>query len=123
MNYMEVFEEYLNNGVSASTADDRIEKLLPDILASGNIKEYEKAVYCRTYFQRYKQYNTGEIGAKDLLLFIRDFVLYVGRFQFPRLISDVVERQGNELGVFVADDGAVDVVDMFQKFYLQIVAL
>lgn len=112
MNYIEVFEEYLNNGISASTADARIEKLLPVILSSGNIKEYEKASYCRTYFQRYKQYNTGEIGPNDLLLFIRDFILYVGRFRFPRLISDAVERQGSELGVFVADDGAVDVVDM-----------
>lgn len=112
MNYMEVFERYLNNEISVTTADAIIEKMLPEILVSGNIKEYEKAIYCRTYFQRYKQYNSGEIGAKDLLLFIRDFVIYVGRFQFPRLISDVVDRQGSELGVFVAADGAVDVIDI-----------
>ena len=40
MNYMEVFERYLNNEISVTTADAIIEKMLPEILVSGNIKEY-----------------------------------------------------------------------------------
>lgn len=111
MEYMEVFSSYLNNEISVSTADLKIKKLLPVLLESGLIKEHAKALLCRTYFQRYKQYDSGEINPKDLLIFIRDIVLYMGRFKFPRLITDVVDRYGDELGVIVAPDGAVDVVD------------
>lgn len=111
MEYMEVFKSYLNNEISLSTADIKIEKMLPVLLESGLIKEYAKASLCRTYFQRYKQYNSGEINPKDLLLFIRDFVLYLGRFKFPRLITDVVERYGDQLDVIVAPDGAIDVIE------------
>lgn len=112
MEYMEVFKEYLKNEISLSTADIKIEKMLPVLMENGFIKEYAKASLCRTYFQRYKQYNSGEIKPKDLLIFIRDFILYLGRFKFPRLITDVVERYGDELGVIVAPDGAIDVVDI-----------
>lgn len=115
MEYMEVFRNYLNDEISVSTADLKIEKMLPVLLEKGLVKEYAKALLCRTYFQRYKQYNSGKIGPKDLLIFIRDFVLFMGRFKFPRLISDVVERYGDELGVVVAQDGAIDVVERCPK--------
>ena len=118
MNFLEVFEDYLNNNISANSAEIKIDKMLIKLSAIGNTKDYEKASYCKTYFQRYRQYNSGKISAKDLLLFIRDFVIYVGRFHFPRLISDVVERQGNELGVFVAKDGAVDVAELYPEVLL-----
>lgn len=118
MEYMEVFSNYLNDEVSVTTADLKIEKMLPGLLESGLIKEYAKASLCRTYFQRYKQYNSGKISPKDLLIFIRDFVLFMGRFKFPRLITDVVERYGDESGVVVAQDGAIDVVDRCPKTLL-----
>lgn len=115
MEYMEVFSSYLNDEISETTADLKIEKMLPVLLENGLVKEYAKASLCRTYFQRYKQYNSGKIGPKDLLIFIRDFVLFMGRFRFPRLITDVVERYGDELGVVVAQDGAIDVVERCPK--------
>lgn len=115
MEYMEVFNGYLKDEISVTTADLKIKKMLPVLLESGLIKEYAKASLCRTYFQRYKQYNSGKIGPKDLLIFIRDFILFMGRFNFPRLITDVVERYGDELGVIVAQDGAIDVVDKCPK--------
>ncbi len=113
MDFMEVFFEYLNNEIPLSSAELRIEKMLPELMSKGNIKEYEKAVLCLTYFKRYQQYNSGQISGKDLLLFLRDFVLYMGRFHFPKLIVDVVERNGAELGVLVAADGAVDVAEKY----------
>ena len=115
MEYMEVFKSYLEEEISVTTADLKIKKMLPVLLGNGLIKEYAKASLCRTYFQRYKQYNSGKIGSKDLLIFIRDFVLFMGRFKFPRLIADIVERYGDDLGVIVAQDGAIDVVDKFPK--------
>lgn len=115
MEYMEVFNSYLKDEISVTTAELKIEKMIPELMESGLIKEFAKASLCRTYFQRYKQYNSGKIGPKDLLIFIRDFVLFMGRFKFPRLITDVVERYGDELGVIVAQDGAIDVVEKCPK--------
>jgi len=113
MDYIEVFFGYLENKMSLSTAELKIEKMLPFLMSSGRTKDYEKAVLCLTYFKRYQQYNAGQISGKDLLLFIRDFVLFMGRSRFPRLIVDVVERYGDELGVLVAADGAIDVVEKY----------
>ena len=104
MNYMEVFLEYLNNELGLSVAETKIEKMLPALQQNGRIKDYEKASLCLTYFKRYRQYNSGEINAKDLLLFVRDFVLFMGRFKFPRLNTDVVDRYGDYLNVIIAPD-------------------
>lgn len=110
---MEMFFKYLNNELELSVAKTKIEKMLPILQRNGRIKDYEKALLCQTYFKRYEQYNSGEIKEKDLLLSIRDFVLFMGRFKFPRLITDVVDRYGDELNVFIAPDGAVDVAEKF----------
>lgn len=111
MDYMEVFHEYLQGNITRNSAEIEIGKIMPALLNAGKNREYAKASLCLTYFKRYQQYNTGQINAKDLVLFIRDFVLFLGRFQFPRLITEAVNREGNSLGVFVAADGAVDVID------------
>ena len=111
MGYLEVFCEYLGGRMSSSSAEDQISRLLPVLLNEGKSKEYAKASLCMTYFKRCRQYNTGEIKAGDLLLFIRDFVLYVGRFQLPRFVTDVVNREGDALGVIVTDNGEVDVIE------------
>lgn len=111
MGYLEVFREYLNGKTSSSSAEDQIRELLPTLLNEGKNKEYAKASLCVTYFKRCQQYNAGEIKAGDLLLFIRDFVKYVGRFQFPRFVTDVVSREGGPLGVIVTANGEIDVVE------------
>ncbi len=112
MDYMALFREYLSGNITMHTAELQIEELLPKLLSAGQLRDHAKASLCMTYFMRYRQYNTGIITAQDLILFIRDFVLYVGRSQFPHLITDTVKREGSALGVYVATDGAVDVVDM-----------
>lgn len=116
MSFMDVFLSYLKNEISVSLAEQKIEKMLPILRTAGKSKEYAKASLCMTYFKRYHQYNSGQMNPKDLVLFIRDFVLFVGRFRFPRLITDVVEREGASLGVFVALDGAVDVVEKIPEW-------
>lgn len=115
MDFMEVFLEYLENKITIQMAEMKIKKILSTLIALKNARDYAKASLCLTYFKRYNQYNSGQIGAKDLLLFIRDFVLFLGRFPFPRLITDVVSREGSALGIFVASDGAVDVIDNIPK--------
>lgn len=108
MDYMEVFLKCIEGDIDTSKASELIRQQADALLLSGKVKEYEKAVLCLTYFIRYHQYNTGKINGNDLMLFLRDFVLYVGRVRFPRLIQDAVRRDGNKIGLFVAGDGAVD---------------
>ena len=112
MDYMEAFLNCIEGELDTSKALAVIKQQSDELLIAGKVKEYEKAVICLTYFVRYQQYNTGKISAKDLLLFLRDFVLYIGRIQFPRLITDVVRRDGGDLGLFVAEDNAVDAIEI-----------
>ena len=115
MDFMEVFLKYLENKITIQMAEMKIKKILPALITLKNARDYARASLCLTYFKRYNQYNSGQISARDLLLFIRDFVLFWGRFPFPRLITDVVSREGSSLGIFVASDGAVDVIDNIPK--------
>ena len=111
MDCIDIFKRYTNGKLDASEADTLISRQLPDLLKAGRIKDYEKGVFCRTYFLRFRQYNSWQISAKDLLLFLRDFILYVGRFRFPQLITDTVKNSGGDYGLFVAEDDAVDVIE------------
>ena len=78
MDYMEIFLKCIEGDIDTSKASELIRQQADVLLLSGKVKEYEKAVLCLTYFIRYRQYNTGKINGNDLMLFLRDFVLYVG---------------------------------------------
>lgn len=114
MDFIEIFFEYLESRLSASSAEAKIKTLLPEILASGRMRDYVRASMCLTYFKRYRQYNSGQIKAGDLLLFMRDFVLFVGRFRFPKLITDVTSRDGAKLGIYVTAHDEIDVVENYK---------
>lgn len=111
MDYLGIFKEYLDNTITLSSAESKINKILPCLLMNDDRSSYFKATLCLTYFKRYKQYNAGLIKAKDFILFLRDFILFVGKFRFPRFVTDVVLREGTFLGVFVNDYGEIDVLD------------
>ena len=111
MDYLEVFINCLEGNLDASKASELIRQQADTLLLAGKTKEYEKAILCLTFFIRYRQYNTGKISGNDLVLFLRDFVLFVGRVRFPRLIQDAVHRDGNKFNAdavaagFAEDDG------------------
>ena len=115
MDYMEVFYAYLDGSLNINSAEIQMRQLLKSLRDAGRISDLAKASLCLTYFKRYAQYNTGKIKAGDFMLFIRDFVLFVGRFSFPRLVTDAVQRDGESFGVFVAADGAVDALEKIPK--------
>ena len=111
MDYMDIFLEYLDGNIESSTAGIKISKCLPDMKNERDMRDYVKAGMCLTYFKRFQQYNSGKIKAKDFLLFMRDFVLFVGKFRFPRFVTDIVTRDGSSLGVFVNLAGEIDVTE------------
>lgn len=115
MNYLEVFSEYLNKTISSNAAEIKIKSMLPYLQSKERITDYAKATLCITYFKRYKQYDEGIIKAKDLLLFLRDFVLYVGKFRFPQFVTDVVLREGNYLGLYVNQNKEIDVIEKYPE--------
>ena len=115
MDYMEIFQAYLDGSLNINSAEIQMRKLAKDLQNAGQMRELAKASLCMTYFKRYTQYNTGKIKAGDFMLFMRDFVLFVGRFRFPRLVTDAVLREGEAFGVFVATDGAVDALEKVPK--------
>lgn len=115
MDYMDVFRAYLDGKISINSAEMQMGKFLKSLQNAGHICDLAKASLCMTYFKRYGQYNTGQINAGDLMLFIRDFILFIGRFRFPRLITNAVQRDGEPFGVFVAADGAVDALEKIPK--------
>ena len=115
MDFMEIFREYLNDQITTNSAEAKIRALLPELLDAGNITDYVKSSYVLTYFKRYRQYNTTKISAMDLLIFMRDFILFVGRFRFPRLISDAVIKDGKKLGLYLTASGEVDVIELYPE--------
>ena len=115
MDYMDIFQAYLDGSISISSAEIQMRNLAKNLQNSGKMGEHAKAILCITYFKRYTQYNTGRIKTGDFMLFMRDFILFVGRFRFPRLVTDAVLRDGAPFGVFVAADGAVDVLEKVPK--------
>lgn len=115
MDYMEIFQSYLDGSLNISSAEIQMSELARNLRNNGQMHEFVKASLCITYFKRYAQYNTGKIKAGDFMLFIRDFVLFIGRFRFPRLVTDAVLRDGEQFGVFVAADGEVDVLEKVPK--------
>ncbi len=113
MEYINIFLEYLNGNIDTSTAKIKIEQCLLELKNETDMRDYVKANLCITYFKRYQQYNSGKIKAKDLLLFLRDFILFVGKFRFPRFVTDIVNRDGSSLGLFVNMGGEIDVAENF----------
>ena len=107
----DIFQRYTDGEIDNSTANYLIRSQLPNLSKTGRIKDYEQAVYCCTYFLRYRQYDSRKISGKDMLLFLRDFVLYLGRLHFPQLITNTVQNAGSDFGLYVADDGFVDVIE------------
>lgn len=112
MDYMEIFLKCIEGELDTFKANELIKQKSNELLNNGMIKEYEKAVICTTYFLRYHQYNLGKISEKDLLMFIRDFVLYIGKIHFPRLIQDAVRKAGDCFGLFVTDNGEINVKEI-----------
>ncbi len=116
MDYIDVFQQYLSEAITMDSAEIQIKEICTKLQVAGNARECAKATICLSFFRRYKQYNMGKIKIGDLLLFIRDFVLYIGRFQFPQQITEAVQKRGDAFGVFVAGDGAVDVIDTLPPY-------
>lgn len=116
MSYIDAFKDYGRRQVSANDAITRITEDYTKLLLAGNIREATKAQLCLTFFSRYSQYNKGIISRQDLLLFLRDFILFVGRFPIPAILENAIRESGNDYGLDIAEDGYVDAASILPEW-------
>lgn len=116
MSYIDTFKDYSQQRISLHDAITKITEDYAKLLNAGNLREAVKANLCLTFFTRYSQYNSGTISKPDLLLFVRDFILFVGRFQMPVILENAIRESGNEYGLGIADDGYVDAASILPEW-------
>lgn len=116
MNYYDIFQAYADKQISEGVAEKKLKSEIEKYVMCGCYKEAAQADIMKTYFIRYRQYNHGEIGVKDFLLNIRDLILFVGKNKLPRLVTDAISRSGSEFGLYVNDEGLVDVSPWYPEY-------
>lgn len=110
MNYHEIFQRYLQKEITENAAVEQLANMIKDCVDAGLFRQATQAEVVRTYFIRYLQYDSGKIGPRDFLLYLRDLILFVGKMRLPRLVMDLVSRYGSETGLYVTKEDSVDVV-------------
>lgn len=117
MSYIELFSDYARGKEPASGAEGRIGEEYARLLGEGKVSEATRAQLCLTFFTRYRQYNSGAISRQDLLLFLRDFILFVGRFPMPAPVEAIIRQSGTEYGLSIAADGCADAADILPEWF------
>ncbi len=118
MNYNEVFQKYLHGEIAEEAAAGQLSVMIKECIDAGWFKEAARAEVVRTYFIRYRQYDSGEISPRDFLLYLRELILFAGKMRLPRWVTDLVSGSGSETGLYVTGEGSVDVVGRYPE-YLQ----
>lgn len=108
MEYLELFTGYVRGALSPEVAAHRIAQQQEELSRRGLVREAERANLCASYFSHFDRYNHGLISRQDLLLFLRDFILYLGRTKLPPFVEQLVRESGGPFGLSVASDGTVD---------------
>lgn len=115
MTYLDIFRNGLEGHLSREDAKRRLQEEAMNLFRNGQSRDCARAELCLTYFSRYEQYDHQQISVKDLLLFMRDFVLFVGQFHWPRLITDAVRHDGAAFGLYLTSNEEVDVIEQYPK--------
>lgn len=116
MSYIDTLKDYGRHQMSANNAITKITEDYTKLLLARNMREATKAQLCLTFFSRYDQYNKGTISRQDLLLFLRDFILFVGRFPMPTILENAIRASGNDYGLGIAQDGYVDAASILPEW-------
>lgn len=117
MSYIDIFGEFALQKIKANDAVVQIKQELQTLLQKGEKGDAARAKMCLIFFTRYGQYNSGTISRHDLLLFVRDFILFVGRFPMPGIIEYAIRESGTEYGLSVAADGCADAATTLPEWF------
>lgn len=109
----EILKQYLCGALSK----DLTSSYLLEIIKKGINPEAAKARYCLSFIERVKQYQAGEISADELLLCLRDIVLYSGKTQVSKEIVDLVSTRGKNYDLIREADNIVTAVMRLPKWF------
>jgi superfamily II DNA/RNA helicase len=106
MNYHEIIQKYVAGEISNIDALSIL-----DHQQSIN-KEKNRAFklnYYRTCIHRYEQYKEQKISAIELMVFLRDFILILGKLQVNEEIVTLVQEKGHSIGLFTEQNNHINV--------------
>lgn len=106
--YKEIFQDYQNGNISKDEANKSFIKACEEFEKTGNAKEAEKARICSIFILRERQLSINKISKLDFLLFLRDFILFVGRFKPSSSIRSLIKECEQNLSLFEESDGYIN---------------
>lgn len=101
-----ILNQYLSGAISCKLAYSSLEEH-----ANKNIyPQAARARCCMSFIERCKQYDASTITKEELLLSLRDLILFTGKVQIPEQIARVVEKYGNQYDLILEADRWVTAV-------------
>lgn len=109
MIYTEILKQFLNKSIKRNQAETELKSELNNQVSLRNMREASKIRYCLYFVMRYEQYLSGEISLMDYLIFLRDFLLHVGRIQVTDQIYKLVQQHGKLVDITAERDEYISV--------------
>lgn len=106
MDSSEILRQYLSGALSIELAYS----VLEENADKNRYPESAKARCCLNFIERYKQYEISAITQEELLLCIRDLILFTGKVQVPDQIACLVRKQGGHFDLILEADNWVTAV-------------
>jgi hypothetical protein len=106
--YNEIIKQYANNSISEQTAKEQLNALLSHYVNTKNKSIILKIRYCLLLITRHNQYKARSISTTDFLVFLRDYLLFVGRLQVISDIYWLVRSKGERYGIFTESNNYIN---------------
>jgi superfamily II DNA or RNA helicase len=109
MIYTEIIKKFLSKNLNRNQAEIELKSELNKHIYRGNMRKASKIRYCIYFMLRYEQFIYGELSLMDYLVFLRDFLIHVGRIQVTEQIHKLVQQKGRLMDIIAEKDNYVSV--------------
>lgn len=113
MNSHEIITQYLCGSLPRKDARASLE----DIIRKERYPETAKARYCTGFITRYEQYHSGKVTTDELLMSLRDLILFTGKISVPDDIINIVRSQGGIHNIIEESNRTVTAVMTLPKWF------
>lgn len=104
MRSIEALEKYLSGEVGRKST-----RLFFESLEIGDdLRQHVKNHVCYSFFLRYTMYREGLVSERELVLKLRELILYVGRIRCGEALKRIVLEYGTEYGLFCQEETYVN---------------
>jgi len=108
-----ILNQYLSGAITDKKAFSSLEE-------NANKNIYPQAARsrcCMTFIERHKQYEATTITKEELLLSLRDLILFIGKVQMPEHVARIVEKSGTQYDLILESDRWVTAVMRFPIWF------